>query len=56
MNDQKKSIKFIYVTLIIFLFGCSSGVDLASEKERMLETDREFSKMSVEQVLERYAK
>jgi len=48
MNYQKRARKITCFILVVLLFGCSAGIDLESEKQQMMETDQEFSNMSVE--------
>ncbi len=39
---------FIMATLLLFIIsGCAEKIDIANEKEKLLNADREFSKMSV---------
>ena len=39
----------IFLTILIFQFACNQNVDTRSEKEKLLQTDKDFSNASVTQ-------
>ena len=40
---------FIFVSIFIFQLACSQFADTESEKEKLLQTDKEFAQFSVNQ-------
>ena len=40
--------QLVFLTAIIFVSGCTQQIDIAKEKEAMVQADRDFSKLSIE--------
>lgn len=39
----------IFLPVLFIMFGCTNQIDIAAEKEAMMQADRDFSRLSIEQ-------